>query len=240
MGIHSFGHDEALLELVDTINLACGLHAGGPQQMADTVGSAVAAGVSIGAHPGLPDIGWLRPSRHGPDVARGPRPGALSRWAPSAGFLADAGSDAPPHQAPRRALRHGRARRAADGGRLRRRRAVRRPVLGLPGTTHERVAARRGVAFVAEFYVDLDYADDGTLVITRHAGERDLAEVERRARRAIDERDDLHRERPGSRRPRRVAVRALRPTERPAGRRSAARAPRTSDPSGQEGATTPA
>ena len=32
-GIHSFGNDDALLPLVDTINVACGFHAGDPSGM---------------------------------------------------------------------------------------------------------------------------------------------------------------------------------------------------------------
>jgi UPF0271 protein len=41
------------------------------------------------------------------------------------------------------------------------------PVFGMAGTAHERVAARRGVGFVSEFYVDLGYRADGSLIIAR-------------------------------------------------------------------------
>ncbi len=56
VGIHSFGHDDALLGLIDTANVACGFHAGDPSGIAETVRKAAAAGVTIGAHPGLPDL----------------------------------------------------------------------------------------------------------------------------------------------------------------------------------------
>lgn len=56
LGIHSFGNDEGLLPLIDTVNVACGFHAGDPTVMRETVRSSAAAGVTIGAHPGLPDI----------------------------------------------------------------------------------------------------------------------------------------------------------------------------------------
>lgn len=56
-----FGSDEALLQLVSSANIACGFHAGDPHTMQTTVRSCIAAGVAIGAHPGLPDrIGFGR------------------------------------------------------------------------------------------------------------------------------------------------------------------------------------
>jgi 5-oxoprolinase (ATP-hydrolysing) subunit A len=50
------GDDEALLEVVTTVNIACGLHAGDPLIMARTVHLAQQRGVSIGAHPGPNDL----------------------------------------------------------------------------------------------------------------------------------------------------------------------------------------
>ena len=41
------------------------------------------------------------------------------------------------------------------------------PVLGMAGTAHESVCAERGVPFVAELYVDLDYNAEGGLIIQR-------------------------------------------------------------------------
>ena len=40
-------------------------------------------------------------------------------------------------------------------------------VLGMVGTAHESVCAERGVPFVAELYVDLDYDAEGALIIQR-------------------------------------------------------------------------
>jgi UPF0271 protein len=49
--------DEAsLLRVVTSANIACGFHAGDPATMRRTVEMAVELGVSIGAHPGLPDL----------------------------------------------------------------------------------------------------------------------------------------------------------------------------------------
>ena len=41
------------------------------------------------------------------------------------------------------------------------------PVLGMIGTEHEKVYTARGHGFLAEYYVDLDYSDDGKLIVTR-------------------------------------------------------------------------
>lgn len=60
-------------------------------------------------------------------------------------------------------------------------------VLGLAGTLHERVLARRGVAFQAESLADLDYADDGSPIITREHAETSPETVARRVARAVGE-----------------------------------------------------
>jgi UPF0271 protein len=55
-GAWTLGQDEALLDLVTSANIACGLHAGDPTVMARTVRNALARGVALGAHPSLPDL----------------------------------------------------------------------------------------------------------------------------------------------------------------------------------------
>ena len=53
--------DEALLRLVTSANVACGLHAGDAQTMRTTVAVAVRNGVAVGAHPGYDDrVGFGR------------------------------------------------------------------------------------------------------------------------------------------------------------------------------------
>jgi len=47
--------DDALLRLVTSANVACGLHAGNPQTMRATVALAVKHRVAVGAHPGWDD-----------------------------------------------------------------------------------------------------------------------------------------------------------------------------------------
>lgn len=55
-GIYSIGHDELLLRSITSGSIACGFHAGDPSVMRRTVRAAARAGVSIGAHPGFPDL----------------------------------------------------------------------------------------------------------------------------------------------------------------------------------------
>ena len=50
------GDDEALLDVVTTVNIACGMHAGDPLIMAHTVALARDRGVGVGAHPGTNDL----------------------------------------------------------------------------------------------------------------------------------------------------------------------------------------
>lgn len=55
-GPWALGDDPALLEIVTSANIACGMHAGDWDVMAATIAMASEKGVGIGAHPGFPDI----------------------------------------------------------------------------------------------------------------------------------------------------------------------------------------
>ena len=61
------------------------------------------------------------------------------------------------------------------------------PILGMVGTLHETIYEQRGHVFLSEYYTDLDYGDDGQLVITREHKEVDPAEAVARCLRAIRE-----------------------------------------------------
>lgn len=50
------GHDAAVMRSITSANVACGYHAGDPGVMRATVQLAREAGVSVGAHPGFPDL----------------------------------------------------------------------------------------------------------------------------------------------------------------------------------------
>lgn len=55
-GRYRLGEQEEILKYVTSANIACGFHAGDPSVMRETVQLAIANGVRIGAHPGLPDL----------------------------------------------------------------------------------------------------------------------------------------------------------------------------------------
>lgn len=50
------GSDAELMDIVTSVNIACGFHAGGPSTMRRTVDLAIQKGVNIGAHPSYLDI----------------------------------------------------------------------------------------------------------------------------------------------------------------------------------------
>jgi UPF0271 protein len=48
------GHDNEILDLVSSANIACGFHAGDPASIFATIQAALERGVSLGAHPSFP------------------------------------------------------------------------------------------------------------------------------------------------------------------------------------------
>ncbi len=55
-GQWTMGDDAAMLQVIASASIACGFHAGDPLMMRSTVRAAIAAGVSLGAHPSYPDL----------------------------------------------------------------------------------------------------------------------------------------------------------------------------------------
>jgi UPF0271 protein len=181
-GLYTFGADEQLMPLIDMANVACGFHASDFNHMRRTVQLAKRHGVTVGAHPSLPDLQGF--GRREMAISREElanciiyQIGALS------GFLAAEGvelSHIKPHgslygmAARETALAHAVA-DAAD--------AFRVPLFGLPGTAHESVYVARGHTFIPEFFPDMDYDEDGNLLITRVHASLDPAVA---ARRTVD------------------------------------------------------
>lgn len=55
-GTYQIHTDERLMDVISSVNVACGYHAGDPVEMSRTVELASAHKVSCGAHPGYPDL----------------------------------------------------------------------------------------------------------------------------------------------------------------------------------------
>jgi 5-oxoprolinase (ATP-hydrolysing) subunit A len=184
-GIYDFGADEALMEHVSLANVACGFHAGDPVVMRQTVRAAKAHGVGVGAHPSYPDLqGFGRRSmtmdRDELAATLVYQVGALK------GFLDAEGTELThikPHGALYGAATHDDiAEAVADAAA-----AFGVPLMGMAGTAHERVYTGRGLEFWAEYYADLDYDDDGSLIITRKHVAYDPAEATARLERVVRE-----------------------------------------------------
>lgn len=185
-GIYTLGCDEELMAHITAANVACGFHAGDPSVMAETIAAAQRHGVAVGAHPSLPDRQGFgrREMKLRPDELESLltyQVGALT------GFLDAADME----------LHHVKVHGALYGMTARQpdlaltvctvAAAYEVPVYGMAGTMHEECARRAGVEFVSEYYSDLDYADDGTLIISRTHGAVEPEWAAERARRAIRE-----------------------------------------------------
>ena len=55
-GIYNAGNDEQIMPLIDVANVACGFHASDPNHMRKTVELAKKNKVKVGAHPSFPDL----------------------------------------------------------------------------------------------------------------------------------------------------------------------------------------
>ena len=185
-GIWKLGDDERIMPSIHIANVACGFHASDYNHMRRTVRLAARHGVAVGAHPSLPDLQGF--GRREMKIGREELANCLIyQIGALKGFL-DAEGLALHHIKPHGSL-YGMAARdpavaeavadAADVFKV--------PLIGMIGTEHERVYPARGHRFIAEFYADLDYADDGGLIITREHEAVDPAASAARSVRAIRE-----------------------------------------------------
>lgn len=159
------GNDAELLPKVSSVNVACGWHAGDPATMRRSVELAKAHGVALGAHPGFPDLAGF--GRRGmaltPEQATDAclyQMGALRAFADA---LAIPVTHVKPHGAfygltmrdPEVAAAVADAVAAIDGELI---------VVLLAGPTAEKIAAR-GARVAREAFADLEYDDDGHIII---------------------------------------------------------------------------
>ena len=185
-GIYRMGEDAKLMPLISMANVACGFHGSDPDHMRNTVRLAKRHDVRVGAHPSLPDRQGF--GRRAMEIGRDELANLIVyQIGALAGFLRAERMDLN-HIKPHGAL-YGMAARdediahaicdAADVFQV--------PVLGMKNTLHEKVYTRRGHVFIAEFYADLDYDDDGSLIITREHVPVDPEVAAVRCLRAIEE-----------------------------------------------------
>lgn len=184
--LYKCGEDEAIMPYITVANVACGFHASDPVVMRRTVELAKQYKVKVGAHPSFPDLQGFgrREMKMGRDELSACityQVGALKAFLDAAGMPLN-------HIKPHGAL-YGVAARdpqvahaIADAVEI-----FGVPVLGMANTEHEKVYTARGLTFLAEYYTDLDYDDDGSLIITREHPQVDAHEAARKCLRVIKE-----------------------------------------------------
>ncbi len=184
-GLFRCGDDEGLMPFIHLANVACGFHAGDPSVMRRTVRLAKQHGVKVGAHPSFPDLQGFgrREMKMGKDELSACilyQVGALKAFLDAEGMPLN-------HIKPHGAL-YGAATRDSSVAEAiaEAAPAFGVPVLGMAGTLHETVYIGEGLTFIPEYYIDLDYTDDGVLIITREHAAKDPTEVARRAVRFVE------------------------------------------------------
>ncbi|MBE3562671.1 MAG: 5-oxoprolinase subunit PxpA [Hydrogenibacillus schlegelii] len=157
-----------LLSHLSSVNVACGFHAGDPDGMVRTVRAALAAGVAVGAHPGLPDrFGF---GRRWMDLAPAEIEAIVLYQLGALAAIVRAEGGRLAHVKPHGALYN----RAADDPAVAA--AIVRSVLKfdaglflyvLAGSTLERAAREAGLRVVREGFADRAYTADGRLLSRR-------------------------------------------------------------------------
>ena len=159
------GHDDEILSLVSSANIACGFHAGNPASIFNSISAAKEKGVAVGAHPSLDDRKNFGRTEMQLSAAEAY---ALVAYQVGAfhGLCAAAGMEmnhVKPHGALyNMAVRNRELSEAIAHGVL----AVNaRAILFAPaGTELFRAAQELGLQTAAEVFADRNYNSDGTLV----------------------------------------------------------------------------
>lgn len=164
-GNWTFGDDAAILANVSSANVACGFHAGDPAGIRATVRAAVRTGTTVGAHPGYRDLAGF--GRRFIDMDAGELRDDVIYQIGALQALARAEGAGVRYVKPHGALyntivRHEAQARAVVDAVLAVDPAL--PLLVLPGSAVERIAAEAGLRTVAEAFADRAYRPDGTLV----------------------------------------------------------------------------
>ncbi len=179
-GNYVLGRPEEVMKLINHANVACAYHAGDPTWMRRTVEWAKKYDVTLGAHPGFPDLmGFGRrlmniTQQEAKDYVIY-QAGALKAFADMAGVKLEA---AKPHGAfwvwSQQSEENSRA--VLEGFR-----AVNPEIVmylpSLPRYPLIETAERMGFRVVKEFYPGLSYSDDGNITVKRTYGVENIEEM---------------------------------------------------------------
>ncbi|KAF8836853.1 lamb YcsF family protein [Paxillus ammoniavirescens] len=172
--LYTIGDDEGLMKTIHLANIACGFHASDFSVMNKTVALAKANNVLVGAHPSLPDLQGFgrREMAIEPDELEscfiyqvGALDGFLKRYGLPLNHIKPHGS------VYGQTARTIELARAAVGVTKVFKASAAQPegvaFMGLAGTAHQQAAEEMDVPFIAEWFADLDYSDEGKLLITK-------------------------------------------------------------------------
>ena len=185
-GIYQMGDDVALMPLISAANVACGFHASDYNHMRTTVRLAKEHSVKVGAHPSLPDLQGF--GRREMKIDRPELANCIIYQVGALKAFLDAEKIPLNHIKPHGSL-YGMAARdeevahaVCDAANV-----FGVPLFGMINCMHEKIYQERGLPFVAEYYADLEYTDEGGLIITQQHGEVDAKRAADRCLRAIKE-----------------------------------------------------
>ena len=166
-GIYRAGNDEEIMPLIDVANVACGFHASDPNHIRKTVELAKKHKVKVGAHPSFPDLQGF--GRREIKMSKLELKNMIMYQVGALKAFLDELNMPLNHIKPHGSLYvmaskdEEVARAIAD--------AVETfdvSIFGMANTCHEKVYKdERGLNFIAEFYADLDYDENGKLVIAK-------------------------------------------------------------------------
>jgi 5-oxoprolinase (ATP-hydrolysing) subunit A len=170
-GAYDIGDDTAILKIIGSASIACGLHAGDATIMHDVIGEAKRLGVSVGAHPGFNDLwgfGRRRIEMKSDDLEYmvAYQIGALQALAAYSGLNV---THLKPHGALNNmaadnseyALAIGRAIKAVDPSII---------YVALAGSEMEKAGRKLGLPVAVEGFCDRLYDDDGNLTSRKIPG----------------------------------------------------------------------
>ncbi len=184
--LYQCGDDEGIMPFITVANVACGFHAADPVVMKRTVALAKKYNVKVGAHPSYPDLQGF--GRREMKMQRDELAACITYQVGALKAFLDAEGMPLNHIKPHGALYvvasrdENVAHAVADAVDI-----FKVPVMGMPNTLHEKIYSERGLKFLAEYYTDLDYNDDGSLILTRVHDAVDPARAARDCIRVIKE-----------------------------------------------------
>ncbi|MEM1217991.1 MAG: 5-oxoprolinase subunit PxpA, partial [Bacteroidota bacterium] len=164
------GNDQAVLPLVSSCNIACGMHGGDPLTIEKTIQRAIALGKRIGAHPSYADLAGF--GRRPMQLPKADLMALLRYQIASLKGLCELHGGRLSYVKPHGAL-YNTAAKDSDLGAWVIEVMQGFPdlaLMGLAGSTLQRQAEQTGVPFLAEAFIDRAYTAKGHLVSRQRVG----------------------------------------------------------------------